>query len=377
MLHNFKKSIYNNLRNISGWRTKRKIVVIESDDWGSIRMPSKEVFNKLLKAGIRVDQCPYNSYDSLASEDDLSALFETLLTFKDKNGNCPVITANTIVANPDFDKIRDSGFKEYHYELFTETLQKYPNHSNSFQLWQDGIKEGVFYPQFHGREHVNINRWMKGLQDNLAETHFAFNCGLFGISTNITSEKRKSYMATFDFDIKTELDYQRKIISEGLDHFDKIFGYRSKSFIATNYVWNSNLEPELAKGKIKYLQGAFYQFQPEGNNKPYKKIRHRTGEKNNLGLIYLTRNCSFEPSLFGNTGIINNCLEDMATAFRWGKPAVINSHRVNYVGTIVPENRVNNLKLLSELIKSALLKWPQIEFVSSDHLGDIISGENR
>lgn len=29
--------------NLPGWHTRRKIVVIESDDWGSIRMPSKEV----------------------------------------------------------------------------------------------------------------------------------------------------------------------------------------------------------------------------------------------------------------------------------------------------------------------------------------------
>jgi hypothetical protein len=31
--------------NLRGWKTKRKIVVIESDDWGSIRMPSPESFN--------------------------------------------------------------------------------------------------------------------------------------------------------------------------------------------------------------------------------------------------------------------------------------------------------------------------------------------
>lgn len=42
-----------------GWKTSRKIIVIESDDWGSIRMPSKEVYNSLLKQGIRVDKDDY------------------------------------------------------------------------------------------------------------------------------------------------------------------------------------------------------------------------------------------------------------------------------------------------------------------------------
>ena len=76
-----------NIRNIPGWQTKRKIVIIESDDWGSIRMPSKEAFKRLQKAGIPVEKCPMNSYDSLASEEDLSALFQVLQTVKDKNKN--------------------------------------------------------------------------------------------------------------------------------------------------------------------------------------------------------------------------------------------------------------------------------------------------
>ena len=51
--------------NVPGWRTKRKIVVIESDDWGSIRMSSLEAFNNLLKAGMRENLNHYNLYDSL------------------------------------------------------------------------------------------------------------------------------------------------------------------------------------------------------------------------------------------------------------------------------------------------------------------------
>ena len=43
---NIKQTITHNLLNIPGWRTKRHIVVIESDDWGSIRMPSKEVYKE-------------------------------------------------------------------------------------------------------------------------------------------------------------------------------------------------------------------------------------------------------------------------------------------------------------------------------------------
>jgi len=66
-------SIKRNLSNIPGWRTHRKIVVIESDDWGSVRMPSRKVYNALKIKGIDLssgDSLRYNLYDSLATSED-------------------------------------------------------------------------------------------------------------------------------------------------------------------------------------------------------------------------------------------------------------------------------------------------------------------
>jgi hypothetical protein len=37
-----------NLKNIPGPNIKRKVVVIECDDWGGIRMPSAQAYQKLL-----------------------------------------------------------------------------------------------------------------------------------------------------------------------------------------------------------------------------------------------------------------------------------------------------------------------------------------
>ena len=120
MLFNLKKSIISHLQNLPGWRTERKIVVIESDDWGSIRMPSRKVFEELKKDGYRVDNDPFMKYDNLASEDDLSGFFEVLTSVKDSKGRPAIITANTIVANPDFARIEETGFLSY----FMNLLQK-------------------------------------------------------------------------------------------------------------------------------------------------------------------------------------------------------------------------------------------------------------
>lgn len=365
-----KNIVSRNIFNIEGWRTNRKIVVIESDDWGSIRMPSPEVYEKLLSLGIRVNNCPYNRYDALESEEDLSELFDTLIKFKDKNSNHPIITTNYVVTNPNFKKIESSGFRNYYFEFFTETLNKYPKHQNSIEIIKQGIDKKIIHPQFHGREHLNVNRWMKGLQNNLKETHLAFDNGLFGLSTNITDEKRKSYLAALDFDNINELDYHKQILENGLDIFEQIFGYRSSSFIAPNYIWHTDLEPFLASKGIKFIQGIRNQTHPTGNKNLIK--RHCIGSQNASGQRYLVRNCLFEPSFDQSKPWVESVLKEISVAFFWNKPAIISSHRVNYIGFIDAANRERNLFLLSVLLGKMINRWPDIEFMSSDQLGNII-----
>ena len=48
-----------------GFHTKRKLVVFESDDWGSIRMPSKFVLENLKALGDAPEQDPFLRNDSL------------------------------------------------------------------------------------------------------------------------------------------------------------------------------------------------------------------------------------------------------------------------------------------------------------------------
>ena len=56
MLNHFKKELLQTITNVLAYKTNPKIVVFESDDWGSIRMPSKLAYSNLLKKGIGVDK---------------------------------------------------------------------------------------------------------------------------------------------------------------------------------------------------------------------------------------------------------------------------------------------------------------------------------
>ncbi len=370
-MNSFKQFISNSLINYKGFNTNRKIVVFESDDWGSIRMPSLTVFNRLKDAGIPVEKSAYCKFDSLESNKDLELLFEVLLKYKDQNGNHPVITANTVVANPNFEKIKESKFNEYHFEPFTETLKHYPNHDKVFEYYQQGIKEKIFYPQFHGREHVNIEMWLDLLKTN---NHFqiAFENNLWGLSNDVFPNLSKSIQATFD-SLNDELLSNN--IVDGLKLFEKLFGYRSKSFIANNFIWNSTLNYTLSSNGIEFLQGMKYQILPKTDNNKRKLIRHHLGIKNNLDQYYLIRNCSFEPSI--DKTDYYKTLHEINNAFLWNKPAIISSHRINFIGELLEDNRTINLKGLENLIKRILIKWPEVEFTTSDNIGKIIKLNNN
>lgn len=352
-----------------GWKTDRKIVVIESDDWGSIRMPSRDVYNDSLKRGIRVDTCHYCKYDTLASNDDLDALYSILRKHRDVNGRNPIITANTIVANPNFSKIKNDDFEKYHFEFFTDTFKTYPN--RSFSMWQQGIEDKIFYPQLHGREHLNVERWLKALKSGSKEMLFAFENNYFGISKTISKEENPSFMAALDYDN----DLGRKIGNDAIDQgcriFKDIFDFDSKSFIGTNYFWGKEIEGILAKNGVEYLQGGYVQHLPSS-----KKSYHYLGQKNSFKQIYLTRNVVFEPASFTRKDWVLSALQEIERAFKLKSPVIMCTHRVAFIGSIFEDNRTKNLQLLDRLLSEITKRWPEVEFMSSVQLGDLIKKES-
>ncbi|MCB0447133.1 MAG: hypothetical protein KDD03_06410, partial [Gelidibacter sp.] len=295
---------------------------------------------------------------------------EVLTSFKDHKGNHPVITANTIMANPDFEKIRKSDFKEYHYELFTDTLQRYPQHQRSFHLWKEGIEHYIFHPQYHGREHVNIFRWLSEVQHIYSNARIGFDHHLFGLREE-GIDMRHSFMRALDFENNEQLVTLKNNLLEGLQLFKNTFGYHSQSFIAPSYVWNEEIEEVLYNEGVCYLQGIAYQYIPKVGKEKLTKKWHYTGQKNDHGQLYLVRNAFFEPSLTKKK-TIEETLRRIEIAFRWKKPIIIGTHRLNFIGHINPQNRDENLKLFKSLLQTILKRWPDVEFMTTDQLGEFI-----
>lgn len=377
-LKTIRSVIARNLINLPGWRSKRKIVVIESDDWGSIRMASKQAYNFFIKQGLPVDKCPYNSYDALESNDDIELLFEVLRSVKDVNGNPVVLTANAVMANPDFEKIRESGFQKYYYEPFTKTLERYPEHDRVYRLYKEGINEKLFKPQFHGREHLNVARWMRALQSGDVYALMAFKWNMFSLHSDNHSSCRSEYLDAFAVESNDEMIQLKQIVSSGLDLFHQLMGYHSRTCIAPCYTWHSDMEKIFSEQGVKAIQGIVLQRVPiYGTDGIYKKKYHYLGQSNRLAQHYFVRNCSFEPFQAYETDPVPDCLARIQTAFAWHRPAIISTHRLNFMGFLNPSNREKNLNYLKRLLIAITRRWPDVEFLSSDQLSDLVLADQK
>ena len=366
------------LHNMLGWRTKRHLVVIESDDWGTIRMPSREVYEEFLRRGIRVDRDPYCRYDNLATKHDLENLFEVLHSVKDKNGHPAVITANTLSANPVFDKIKENGFTRYCFEPFTETLKRSSAHAGAWEMWKQGMAEGVFHSQSHGREHLYVKKWLRTLQSGDPLTRTSFNLGTWGLTYLVDPSIDYYYMGAFNSGLDEDIQEFEVIIDDALRMFKDIFGFDSKSFIATTYEWSPKIEPFLVQRGVKYIQGEFKQKIPLDDDRT-RKVTYRgfQGTRTKAGLIRLFRNCFWEPSNRPNYDYFSDCMKRIEIAFKWGKAANICAHRLNFIGSIDSKNTDRNLPEFKRLLQEIVKRWPDVEFVTSDQLGEIIENSGQ
>jgi hypothetical protein len=335
-------------------------------------MPSKKVYGQCLQAGYRVDKNPYERFDSLASKDDLELLFGLLNSYKDYKGNPAIITSNVLVANPDFERIKSAGFQDYFYELITETFDRYPKHSGCLDLWKEGKEKGIFYPQSHGREHLNVSKFMHSLQQNDLDVHFGFQHNMPGCIPKGDSKEGNEFVESLRYTDQQDKKEKLSIIVEGLELFEKIMGYRSETFTPPNYLWSPDYDARMSASGIQFYQGQRKMKEPRFDGM-VQLHPHRLGEENRYGQKYLVRNAFFEPTLLdSNEHSVGRCLKDIAVAFRMNKPAVICSHRLNFVGFIDEKNRDQNLKKLESLLHQIVNRWPEVEFMSTTELGKIM-----
>jgi hypothetical protein len=340
--------------NLLSSKVKEKLVVIESDDWGSLRVRDRKSYQSLLNSGFHVDQCPFNINDRLESASDIEGLVELLENHRGSDNKPAVITTNILSANPDFESIKTDKYENYHWKPFWQSYHEYNDCARSFDYLKAAQSKGVFYMQFHGMEHVHVNNWMAALRHNEAKAIAGFEFGMFSVSGGFNSTCKKEYLDAWGIYNTSDYDVLKERITIGLKLFNEVWGYDSQTVMAPCYIWSDQVENILFNNSVKGLQSGKAQLSVSDNG-TYKGLRRYLGKKNRLGQRYLVRNVFFEPSVDLNIDVVDKALKSISNAFTFNAPAIINSHRLNYIGGINQENRTRGLNLLKNGQKSDLL----------------------
>ncbi len=361
-----KNKLKANLKNILwGKRVPRKMVIFESDDWGSNYIAGKEEFNQLVKAGILSENSsPYAKYDTIARAKDLEVLFETLQSVKDANGNPAVFSTFFAPVNPDFDKIAATDFQEYHYETFLQTLARTGEDKAVASLWKEGIDSGMISPAYHAREHLCVPLWMEHLQNNHVKVREAFKYRFYSVPLKTLPSVVSAFRPALYFENEKQKEQIINSLKDGLDIIKSLFDVHPSVFCPPNGLSHVDFDQTLADEGIRSIKAARFRIEPDGQGGHItRKISNP--HRNELNQMFYYRNCWFEPCQ-GRKNAVDYSMSHIAGAFNWNKAAVVCSHRISYMGGIDPNNRDKGIRELKELLKRIIKKWPDVVFCSSE-----------
>lgn len=370
-----KQIIANNIKNISGWRTNRKLVVFSIDDYGNVRLGSKAALENLQN-----DNIPFTSHfdrlDTLETRDDLESLYTVLSSVQDKHGNPAVFTPYALSCNIDFDAMSNNGYSEYAYELLPKTYEKLSlkdskAYKGTWELWKEGIDKGLMKPQFHGREHFNLNIFNDLLSKRSENLLKVLKQDSY-VSIPEHLDYKNGWTAAYSFNEKVETEHFLDNVEAGLKRFNEVYGYESKVFTPPAQQFPLHLEPGLSDLGVKFIDQPRRLNRHLGNGE-YVMEKHILG--GGTTMTELVRNVVFEPTSAHISNWADFTFKQIEAAFFWKKPANISSHRVNFCGYIDENNRKIGLTALKQLLDKIVTRWPEVEFISADQLGDIISKE--
>lgn len=365
-----KQALLDNLKNLRGWRTPRKLVAIAVDDYANVRVASRKALERLIEAGLDLSG-QMDRYDTLETRQDLEALFEVLESVRDTKGQPAVFTPYALAANADFAGIRKDG-AHYQAEPVTRTFERLAAeqpraYNGAWALWQEGMARGLMLPQCHGREHLNValfeHKLKRRAPDLMANLELD---SLAGLSSE-PAIPGVDFTHAFGLYSRDELTQHREILADTFDRFERVWGYRSTTFTPPAQQLHPDLHEEIAQYGVKSIDKPQRCSRPLGDGTRRREI-NRSGRQRGHNHVTVVRNVVFEPGKEMGFDPVSRAVEQIHAAFFWRRPAIISSHRVNFCGHLDEANRKNGLEALRRLLQSIIERWPEVEFVSVDRL---------
>ena len=341
---------------------RRPVVVFESDDWGACAFaPNPEVGEESRRVLARFGLPIPRRLDGLESPAELDRLFSVLASHKGADGLPPVFTAFTLMANPDFRAIRESGFTEYRDIAPGEGFPDGWNGDGVAEKWREGMERGLWEPEYHGLLHHNgEHTWMAllrapGRDGDLARALF---------DLNIYAQRR--HLPEYEGLTVRE---QWRMIDTGFTRFERLFGRMpaasatSCAYPETELLWAVRGARTVCLKNCRVNSGEVVVYPTKPWN--MQDVYARMGDGcDKLDVAFLTRNVFWESD--NTLEEVQRTIEKVWTVHR--EPAVISTHRSNYCNFELgcAEERLERLDRLL-----AWLAGKGAYFLTSAELGDL------
>ena len=96
-----KNKIVSNIKNIPGWKTKRRLLAFAVDDYGNIKLAGSKEKQKLQSNGVLL-KGRFDHFDALDTRQDYEQLFQVLESVRDKRNRHAVFTTYALPANVNY-----------------------------------------------------------------------------------------------------------------------------------------------------------------------------------------------------------------------------------------------------------------------------------
>ncbi|MGP0021547.1 MAG: hypothetical protein ACLPHP_23475 [Candidatus Sulfotelmatobacter sp.] len=345
---------------VAGFHFDRPLVLLQSDDWGRAGVRDQPGLAQLRSAGLELGERPSDFY-TLETAEDLTSLAAVLKRHRDSSRRPPCVEMNFVLANLDFAKMSDGGFRQIHLQPLAEGLPLGWTRAGLLEAYREGIAEGVFYPALHGTTHFCRSAVERNLS---AEGERAILLRTLWRAGTPYIHWRMPWIGYEYWDPEQPEDErflsaekQTELIGHSVGAFAKLFTTLPRSACAPGYRANDDTHRAWARHGVRVAQNG-----PGGLIPPHF---------DRYEVLHGCRTVEFEPAI-DPAFSVESCLQQAESCFARGIPAIVSVHSINFHST-VKDFRSRTLPLLDDFLTALESKHADLLYLHDEDLRELVN----